>query len=296
MNRFLLLLAALGLSATALAQAPPRPAVVATYAYARYDRAAALQPLADQLAAELGQPVTVRLLESPRALVQALREGTVDVAVTNTFVYLAVRAQPRLQAVGVFAVPAATLDAYRGVLLARRDGKAADLAALKTNAGALRYAQVIPGSTSGGLVQDLFLAAQGVDPAGFGTVKHAGTHDAALAGLVDGSTDVAALADAPWQALRRQGGGADLVELWRSPPIPPGPVVCRDDGRLPCARVAALLQALDADSAALQGLVKAWSEAAGATRLAPVQAAPYDALIAGFADPAAGRAALEKLL
>ncbi|MCQ4164193.1 phosphate/phosphite/phosphonate ABC transporter substrate-binding protein [Tahibacter harae] len=295
MNRFLLLLAALGLSATAPAQTP-RTAVVATYAYAKYDRAAALQPLADRLAAELGQPVTVRLLESPRALAQALREGTVDVAVTNTFVYLAVRAQPRLQAAAVFEVPAATLDAYRGVLLARRDGKAADLAALKRNAGALRYAQVIPGSTSGGLVQDLFLAAQGLDRAGFGSVKYAGTHDAALASLADGSADLAALADAPWQALHKQGGGTDLVALWRSPPIPPGPVVCRDDGQLPCARVAALLQSLEADSAALQGLVKAWSEAAGATRLVPVQAAPYDALTAGFADPAAGRAALEKLL
>ena len=297
MNRFLLLIAALALCIAAQAQAAtPRAAVIATYAYAKYDRAAALQPLADQLAAELGQPVAVRLLESPRALVQALREGTVDVAVTNTFVYLAVRAQPRLQAVGVFHVPAATLDAYRGVLLARRDGKAADLVALRRNAGTLRYAQVIPGSTSGGLVQDLFLAAQGVDPAGFAAVKHAGTHDAALASLADASADLAALAEAPWQTLRQRGGAADLVELWRSPPIPPGPVVCRDDGLLPCARVAALLQSLGAGSAALQGLVKAWSEAAGASRLMPVQAAPYEALTAGFADPAAGRAALEKLL
>lgn len=297
MNRFLLLITALVLSTVAQAQAAtPRAAVIATYAYAKYDRAAALQPLADRLAAELGQPVTVRLLESPRALAQALREGTVDVAVTNTFVYLAVRAQPQLQAVGVFDVPAATLDAYRGVLLARRDGKAADLAALKANAGALRYAQVIPGSTSGGLVQDLFLAAQGLDPAGFGAVKHAGTHDAALASLGDGSADLAALAETPWQQLRKQGGGTDLVELWRSPPIPPGPVVCREDGQLPCARVAALLQSLKADSAALQGLVNAWSEAAGAKRLVPVQAAPYEALTAGFADPAAGRVALDKLL
>lgn len=297
MHRFLLLFATLALSAAAPAQmARPRTAVVATYAYAKYDRAAALQPLADRLAAELGQPVTVRLLESPRALVQALREGSVDVAVTNTFVYLAVRAQPQLQAAAVFEVPAATLDAYRGVLLARRDGKAADLAALKRNAGALRYTQVIPGSTSGGLVQDLFLAAQGQETTGFGSVNLAGTHDAALASLADGRADLAALADAPWQTLRAQRGGAELVELWRSPPIPPGPVVCRDNGLLPCARVAALLLSLETGSAPLQGLVGAWSEAAGATRLVPVQPAPYDALTAGFADPAAGRAALEKLL
>lgn len=272
-------------------------AILATYAYTRYDRAAALQPLAEHLQRGLGRPVEVRVLESPRALAAALRDGTVDVAVTNTFVYLGLRDLPAIRAAAVFDVPPATLDAYRGVLLARRDGPAASLPAVQAGAAQLRYAQVIPGSTSGGLVQDLFLASRGLDAARFATIRQAGTHEAALAAVVDGSADLAALADAPWQARQREGKAGDLVELWRSPPIPPGPLVCRAGGRIDCARAAQLLARLHEDApAALAAVVAAWSEAAGATRLIPVQAAPYDALTAVFADAAAGRAALDKLL
>lgn len=272
-------------------------AVLATYAYTRYDRAAALQPLAAHLQRRLGRAVEVRVLESPRALAAALRDGTVDAAVTNTFVYLGVRDLPSIRAAAVFDVPPATLDAYRGVLLARRDGPAATMAAVQAGAAQLRYAQVIPGSTSGGLVQDLFLASRGLAAARFAAIRQAGTHEAALAAVVDGSADLAALADAPWQVRQREGRAGDLVELWRSPPIPPGPLVCREGGRIDCARLTSLLATLHDDApAALAALVAAWSEAAGASRLIPVEAAPYDALTAGFADAAAGRAALDELL
>ncbi|WP_257386165.1 phosphate/phosphite/phosphonate ABC transporter substrate-binding protein, partial [Tahibacter caeni] len=205
-NSCLRFLACMLLAAVALAPAQAEPAaVLATYAYARYDRAAALQPLADHLQRRLGRAVEVRVLESPRALAAALREGTVDLAVTNTFVYLGVRDQSAIHATAVFEVPPATLDAYRGVLLARRDGPAASVEAMQAAAARLRYAQVIPGSTSGGLVQDLFLASRGLKPAQFAAVRQAGTHEAALAAVADGSADVAALADAPWQARRRDG-------------------------------------------------------------------------------------------
>ncbi|HSX59906.1 MAG TPA: PhnD/SsuA/transferrin family substrate-binding protein [Tahibacter sp.] len=272
------------------------PAVVATYAYTRYDRAAALAPLAAHLEKTTGAPVVVRVLDSPRALAAALRDGSIDLAVTNTFVYLGVRDERAIRALAVFDVPAKTLDAYRGVLLARR-AAASDIAAVRGGSANLRYVQVIPGSTSGGLMQDLHLAAQGLDASRFAAVRHAGTHDAALAALQDASADVAALADAPWQAAQRGGAVGAVVELWRSPPIPPGPVVCRDGGRIDCARAAAVLATLhERAPEVLAALVAAWSEASGATRLVAPDAAAYDALTAGFADPAAGRAALDRLL
>lgn len=271
-----------------------RAAVIATYAYTRYDRAAALQPLATVLGESLGQAVQVRVLESPRALAAALREGSVDLAVTNTFVYLAARGDARIRALAVFDVPAATLDAYRGVLLARAG---VTLETVQRSDRALRYAQVIPGSTSGGLVQDLFLAAKDVNGASRLRIHHAGTHDATLAQLQQGQADIAALADAPWQAAQRGNTAGDVVQLWRSPPIPPGPVVCRDGGRIDCAQARALLLNLHEKSPdALAAVVAAWSEAAGATQLAPVHEAAYDALTADFADATAGRAALDQLL
>lgn len=274
--------------------AAERNAVVATYAYTRYDRAAALQPLAQALAQASGQTVDVRVLESPRALAAALREGSVDIAVTNTFVYLAARHGARVQALAVFDVPAATLDSYRGVLLARPGLELAQLRAAQTP---LRYAQAIAGSTSGGLVQDLFLAASGIDTRTRLAIAYAGTHDAALAQLQQGQADLAALAETPWRSAQAAGKAGEVVQLWRSPPIPPGPVVCRAGGRIDCGQARSLLLQLhDTAPQAVAALVAAWSEAAGAVQLVPVDDAGYDALTAGFADAAAGRAALEKLL
>lgn len=293
MNRILfVLLACMGLAAPL--SAAQRNAVVATYAYTRYDRAAALQPLARVLSAATDQTVEVRVLESPRALAAALREGSVDIAVTNTFVYLASRGDARVQPLAVFDVPAVTLDGYRGVLLAR---KGLDLAQIRTAPTPLRYAQVIAGSTSGGLVQDLFLAASGVDTRTHLTLRFAGTHDAALVQLQQGQADLAALAESPWRSAQAAGQAGDAVQLWRSPPIPPGPLVCRDGGRIDCAQARALLLQLHRTApAAVAALVAAWSEAAGAQRLVPVDEATYDALTAGFGDAGARRAALEKLL
>ncbi len=109
----------------------------------------------------------------------------------------------------------------------------------------------------------------------------------------------AALADAPWrEALAREPALTSAVrELWRSPPIPPGPLVCRDGGRLDCAATQRVLLALHRDAPpALAALAAAWSEAAGATRLVAVDPAAYAALSAGFPSAEARRAALQRLL
>ena len=87
------------LLAAQLAAAPPLPLKVATYAYPKYDRAAALKPMADQLGAALGRETQVVLLETPDALAQAIAAGEVDVAMTNLAAYLAVQADPKVQAV-----------------------------------------------------------------------------------------------------------------------------------------------------------------------------------------------------
>lgn len=281
LHRFMAVLLAAVAAMPAVAGDPP-PLVLATYAYAKYDRAAALRPLAEHLATRLGAQVDVVVHESPRALAEAIRAGRVDLAATNTFVFLAVRDDPTVHAGAVFDVPAESLDGYRGVLVARRE-RVPDMAALLQDAFALRYAQVLPGSTSGGLVQDLYLASLGVAPSRLADRRNAGTHDAALAQLDNGTADIAALAEEPWRLLRAHSPDAKrLVELWRSPPIPPGPIVCRDSARISCGHAASILRTLDRDApAAFASLAAAWSEAAGARRLVAVDDDAYDALTDG---------------
>ena len=132
------------LLAAQLAAAPPLPLKVATYAYPKYDRAAALKPMADQLGAAQGRETHVVLLETPDALAQAIAGGEVDVAMTNLAAYLAVQADPKVQAAAVLDVPPATAGRYRGVLVARRDSGVAAMSDLPAKAAGLRFAAPIP--------------------------------------------------------------------------------------------------------------------------------------------------------
>ena len=71
----------------------PDPAIlrVGTYAYPKFDRAAALAPLAELVASETGRRVEVVLLPSPEHLSQAICDGRVDVAMTNLGAFVQVR-------------------------------------------------------------------------------------------------------------------------------------------------------------------------------------------------------------
>ena len=268
------------LLAAQLAAAAPPPLKVATYAYPKYDRAAALKPMADQLGAALGRETQVVLLETPDALAQALRAGEVDVAMTNLAAYLAARSDPKVQAVAVLDVPAATAGRYRGVLLARRQAGVAAMAELPAKAAGLRYAEVLPGSTSGALVQAAALRDVGVTPGGFKQITQAGTHEAALAALQAGTADLAALAEEPWRQLKAENPKAaeGLVELWRSDPLPPGPVVCVRAATTPCDQIG--VELLGDGGAAAADLAKGWSETEGAVRFKGYDDRPY----AGFRD------------
>lgn len=251
------------LLAAQLASEPPLR--VATYAYPKYDRGAAIASLAERLGQALGRPTSVTLLSSPEALAEAILAGEVDVAMTNLAAFLAVQDDPKVRAVAVLDVPAGTAQRYRGVLIARRDKGIATMAELPAHAAGLRYVEVLPGSTSGALVQAGALRDVGLAPGYFRQVIQAGTHEAALAALQAGDADLAALAEEPWRKLKAEDpqAAAGLAELWRSAPLPPGPVVCVRSTTTPCEQVEVLLRAQAARPAAAD-LAKGWSETEGA--------------------------------
>lgn len=245
----------------------PEPLILATYAYPKYDRAAALAPLGRLLSRRLGRKVEIALLPTPDALTDAVRDGRVDIAMTNLGAYARMARSPKVKAVAVLAVPAATLERYRGVLLARRATGLTSVAEVAARAGELRYSKVLPGSTSGGLVQASALRRAGGPLPRFAAVRHAGTHEAALDDLLAGRADVAALAEEPWRTMVEEQPklASVLVEIWRSPPLPAGPVVCAEQPDLRCADVAGLLLRKDeAVSEAARSLAAGWSETMGA--------------------------------
>ncbi len=245
-----------------------KPWVVATYAYPQRDRIAAIQPLADYLAKRGRHPVRIRLFDSPTALVDALRRGEVDVAVPNLHGYLqARRTTEPLTTLPVPQVPALQAERYRTVLVARTGLDAAG--ELQRQAGHLRLVLVGKDSASGGFVPVRELRRRGLEPTtAFAHLAYAGSHAAALDAVTTGNADVAALAADVYDAARPAG----VVELWRSEPIPPGPLLCRQAADVPCQQFTAWLLEAHVDAPAVMAALRAgWPEFGDATMFVPAQ-------------------------
>lgn len=265
------------LTALALAAATRAPLALATYSYPKYDRAAALAPLAELLARHLERRVEVNLYASPEQLADAVAAGRVDVAMTNLAAYVRVSSLPRIKAIATLAVPDATLVQYRAVLLARRSAGVTSLSGATREARRLRYSEVLPGSASGGLVQAAQLRKVSGSSVSFASLRYAGTHEAALTDLLEGRADIAALAEQPWRELKMKQPAlaATLVDVWRSAPLPPGPVICAETARLSCETVAKVLLH-DGSGRTAASLAAGWSETAGAEAFVPVSLETYE--------------------
>lgn len=235
------------------------PIVVGTYAYPDRDRAAAVQPLADLVAARTGRPVRVMLWPSPSALVQAFRAGSADVIVPNLHAYL--QAREGAVTLPVPDVPPAQAGRYRSVIVARGIDRIGQLTPAR--AAGLRLSLVGRDSASGGFVPLARLRQAGLRPEAFVSVDHAGSHEAVYRALHEGRADVGALAAEVHDAAPLAG----LAILWRSDPIPPGPLLCRNAAHVPCHDLARWLLASHADApAVIAGLRAGWPEFGDAVR------------------------------
>lgn len=250
--------------------------VVGTYAYGTVDRVGAVTPLAAHLSARLGRPTRVVAAPDPVALARFVRDGQVDVAVTNTFGYLLLADGPRPAAlpVATFRVPPGVSTNY-GTVLVSRVPDVRTMSDLSLRASSLAIALVAPGSTTGNLVPRLFMATQGLaDLEGqFRTVSYVGTHAETFANLRAGSADVAALATEEFErqlAADTNGAAPRVAVLWRSPDIQLGPVAVR-------ARLPAALR--DSIAKAVVGLERSAAPAFAALRGGWTEAAKSDALV-----------------
>lgn len=235
------------------------PLVVGTYAYPDRDRAAAVAPLADFVAARTGWPVEVRIWPSPSALVEGFRAGEADVIVPNLHAYL--QARDAGVTLPVPDVPPLQAARYRAVIVARGVERIAALT--PERAASLRLALVGSDSASGGFVPLARLREAGLEADSFDTVLYAGSHEAVRLALQQGRADVVALAADVYEAAPLNG----VAILWRSDPIPPGPLLCRTGPQLPCADIArGLLDVHRQAPSVLKALRVGWPEFGDAER------------------------------
>lgn len=249
-----------------------RALVVGTYAYPQRDRAAAITPLADYLGRELGRPVQVRILPSPTGLIEAMQRGEVDIGVPNLHAYLHAQAGgAAVMGLPVPDVPSMQAQRYRAVIVSRRELTIEQMA---RDPASLKLALVGADSASGGFIPLSFLLRHGMPRAAFAEVIFAGSHAAALAAVAQGKADVAALAADVFDAEP-----SGLHEVWRSPVIPPGPLLCRISERVSCRQTSQLLRVVhERDAAVMAGLRYGWPEFGDAVRLVEPASASLEAI------------------
>ncbi|GAB3029105.1 PhnD/SsuA/transferrin family substrate-binding protein [Bowmanella dokdonensis] len=256
--------------------------MIATYAYAKVDRTAAIKPLADYLGTTLDRQTRLMLFDSPSDLINMIGQGKVDIAVPNLLGYL--QAASLDLPVATAAVPDVSPDTgngYRSVLIA--SPKVAGQQAWIRDTHELRLALVWRDSTSGGLMPRRYLAELGFNnlASAFARVIYSGSHDQALQAVLTGKTDLAGLASGVYDlALAADSSLTTRVqELWRSPPIPVGPVLCRLATEV-CDRVsAALLSKETLPPSVMEGLNRGWPEFGGTTQFKAVDAQTYQPFI-----------------
>jgi len=275
-------LLALALSCYAAATNPPL--VLASYAYPDIDREAAMRPVAKAVTRTTGLPVEIRLYDSPDQLAAAVSAGDADIAIANLGAWLSLARDPAVQPLASVMPPASVQSRYRAVLLARHDLPVSGLREVAAGADSWRLAAVMPGSASGGLVQDAAPAKASGTRLQWRSIGYFGSHEAALAALANGMADLAAVADASWlarktaQAGQTQGDWRPKV-VWQSPPPPSGVLTCRPSPRVDCTELAkTLTQASPQTRRAALSLGRGWPEWARARAFAPYDHASYASL------------------
>jgi phosphonate transport system substrate-binding protein len=257
------------------------------------DRMTANQCLADYVSAALGDiPVNIFTPADYNGVIQGLLGGTIDMAWLGASAYAAVYVDDP-EAVEPILVKT-NLDGsftYYSIGFARVDSGVTSLEDLQGKV----FAFGDPNSTSGYLIPSVEIPSQigATMESGdyFGEVRFVGGHEQTIVAVANGDVDAGvtwADGQGNWEdgynsgALRKASDAGlvdmnDLVEIWRSKPIPEGPIVLRsalpDEVKAAVTEVISNLHATDADCA--------YGVAAGETAgFMPVTHDAYETIIA----------------
>ena len=204
------------------------------------------QAMMDMLSKALGFAVKPFVAADYNGVIEALRSKRLDVAYLGPFSYVLGTTVADIEAFAVAETKKAGRSYYHSQIVTHKDTGIKTVADLKGKA----FAFVDPSSTSGHLFPKAGLMKAGFNPdKDFGRVIFSGSHDSSAIAVQNKKVDAAAIADRILDAAVSKGlvKREDLVEVWKSEPIPESPTVWRKD--LPAdlkARVqAAFLQVKD---------------------------------------------------
>lgn len=184
------------------------------------------QAMMDMLSKALGMPVKPFVAADYNGVIEALRSGRLDVAYLGPFSYVLGTTIAPIEAFAVAETKKAGRTSYYSQIVARKDSGIKTVNDLKGKT----FAFVDPSSTSGHLFPKAGLMKVGFNPdTDFGRVIFSGSHDSNAIAVQNKKVDAAAIADRILDAAIAKGLAKreDLVEVWRSDPIPESPTVWR---------------------------------------------------------------------
>ncbi len=186
------------------------------------------QKMMDMLAAALGMQVKPFVAADYNGVIEALRSKRLDVAYLGPFSYVLGATIANIEAFAVAETKKAGRTFYHSQVVAHKDSGIRTVADLKGKT----FAFVDPSSTSGHLFPKAGLMKAGFNTdKDFGRVIFSGSHDSSAIAVQNKKVDAAAIADRILDAAIAKGLAKreDLVEVWRSDPIPESPTVWRTD-------------------------------------------------------------------
>jgi len=186
------------------------------------------QKMMDMLSAALGMPVKPFVAADYNGVIEALRSKRLDVAYLGPFSYVLGATIAPIEAFAVAETKKAGRTFYHSQVIAHKDSGIKTVADLKGKT----FAFVDPSSTSGHLFPKAGLMKAGFDTEkDFGRVIFSGSHDSSAIAVQNKKVDAAAIADRILDAAIAKGLAKreDLIEVWKSDPIPESPTVWRTD-------------------------------------------------------------------
>lgn len=186
------------------------------------------QAMMDMLSKALGMPVQPFVAADYNGVIEALRSKRLDVAYLGPFSYVLGTTVADIEAFAVAETKKAGRSFYHSQIITHKDTGIKTVADLKGKT----FAFVDPSSTSGHLFPKAGLFKAGFNPdKDFGRVIFSGSHDSSAIAVQNKKVDAACIADRILDAAVSKGLAKreDLVEVWKSDPIPESPTVWRKD-------------------------------------------------------------------
>jgi len=187
--------------------------------------------LSAYLTSEIGIPVELIRTTGYGPTIEAMRAKKIDFGRSGgSFTYLIAHEKAGAEAIiqrGTSAGP----GIYSSIIVTSPETGIESLEDLKTRQHELVFAFVDPASTSGHLIPRSGLESNGIDPDDFRQTIFTMSHTNSAMTLVSAKVDVGGMSRSTYERLIEAGRikPEDLVILWKSKPIPTGPIIVRAD-------------------------------------------------------------------